>query len=561
MATPTASASRPAPRRLPFALAEDNDLASPSTFAAQLPSNHFLAQRPVTPPRPESVIQQQEWTDRARPDTSSLAAADYDVSVLTGFMPPDEPVQSLSEFEMGWDRLEECLEAVQKEAAAIPGGGVGRLSESWQASVRELPQASIEPLTTLPLLRRAHTLLAHLTHFYIHAKFPSQTVVPASLAVPLVAVSDRLGLPPILTYADTVLWTWKYTDKALGLRADNIEITTTFTSTPSERAFFLLSLFSELHGPAILRLMSATLDEAFFDDEVSLTRIASYLRALVPHIDELNALMAGAVKGSFGPNGREKIVPEEFYWEIRPWFNGGKWVYEAAGANGEDQEMEWGGPSAGQSSLVHALDLFLGVDHSPRPSSSSSSSGTSTPAFPNTFVEKTSIPAAVAAAAAPPKASLHKAPSDATFMQRMSHYMPGHHRAFLQHLSSLHSPNPSAPSAPILPSLRGLAQRHPAALGDAYDTAVDAMKRFRDTHIRLATFFIVQQARKEPTRLSPHWAGWEAKRVLKEKEEAAKRARGEEVKREAIAGTGGTDLVTFLKRCRDRTAEAHLEQQ
>lgn len=294
--------------------------------------------------------------------------------------------------------------------------------------------------------------------------------------------------------------------------------------------------------------MSSTLDEAFFDDAVSLTRIASYLHSLVPFIDELNNLMDGAIKGPFGPDGREHISPEAFYWEIRPWFNGGKWLYEGVGPDGEGKEMEWGGPSAGQSSLVHALDLFLGVDHTPR---------TDKEVVPSSiFVEKR---AAVTLPSAPlQKPSLHKAPSDSTFMQRMSHYMPGHHRSFLQHLSSLHTRNPAAPSAPVLPSLRQLASTHPA-LTPSYDLAVDAMKRFRTTHIRLATYFIVQQARREPTRESPHWPEWERKRILKETEEEEKRRKGEEVVKEAIAGTGGTDLVTFLKRCRDRTEEAKLK--
>ncbi|GAA5984127.1 hypothetical protein JCM11641_000321 [Rhodosporidiobolus odoratus] len=567
MSTPP-TATRSFHRRAPFPIFEDDSSTSSLT---QLPSNHFLAQRPVTPPQQESVLAHQlaNWADRARPDTSSLAAADFDVSVETGFMPPQEPVQSLQGMGHGWNDLEDCLASVQEEAAGIPGGGVGKLSERSRLSVKQLPIASLEPLTTLPLLRRAHTLLAHLVHFYMHSTFPSQSVVPAALAIPLVKVSDRLGLPPILTYADTVLWAWKLTDKSQGLRADNVEITTTFTPTPSERAFFLLSLFCELHGPAILRLMSATLDEAFFADSVALGRIASYLQSIALLIDELTALMAGATGGTFGPGGREHISPAAFYWEIRPWFNGGKWVYEGVGPDGEGREMEWGGPSAGQSSLVHALDLFLGVDHSPRhashphhsSASPASTSGASTPSFHNTFAEQVSSPTLAKAVdvTEKPLPSLHKTPSDSTFMQRMMHYMPGHHRSFLRHLSSLHLSNPSAPTAPILPSLRDLAQRHPFELREAYDTAVASMKRFRDTHIRLATFFIVQQARREPPKDSPHWAGWEAKRLAKEQEEEERRRKGEEVKKEAIAGTGGTDLVSFLKRCRDRTAEAKLE--
>jgi hypothetical protein len=34
------------------------------------------------------------------------------------------------------------------------------------------------------------------------------------------------------------------------------------------------------------------------------------------------SMLAAATKGEFGPAGRERISPEAFYWEIRPWFNG-----------------------------------------------------------------------------------------------------------------------------------------------------------------------------------------------------------------------------------------------
>ncbi|GAA6062689.1 hypothetical protein JCM10212_004747 [Sporobolomyces blumeae] len=516
---------------------------STSTLPALFPSAHFLAQSPLTPPAhppsapapspPLASTSSLNWIDSARPDTSSVAAADFDVSVETGFLPPAEPVRSLASLGNGWDDAERCLEAAKREVEALEGGGVGKLSETFRVSVRSLPLADTSLLTTLPLLRRAHTLLAHLTHFYMHSSFPSQTTVPRSLAVPLVHVSDLLGLPPILTYADTVLWVWHLIDPSLPLRADNVDISTTFTGSSSERAFFLLSLYCELYGPKILRLMSATLDESFFADAVASTRIATYLVRIAHYVDELRTLLHDAVKGAFGPGGRDKIVPEVFYWEIRPWFNGGRWVYEGVGPRGEDVEMEWGGPSAGQSSLVHAIDLFLGIDHAPRHPPSLESS-------------------------AKPKSTL----SDSTFMERMSTYMPHHHRSFLQHLTSVHS-TPSTPtrSPSTLPSVRSLAQSNPS-LRPAYDAAVAAMKRFRDTHIVLATHFIVQQARHAPKEGSVHWAEWEAKRLAKENERLVRdreRAEGRSAEKEVIAGTGGTDLSVFLKMCRDRTREALIE--
>jgi indoleamine 2,3-dioxygenase len=100
-----------------------------------LPPDHFLAQRPVTPPQPDSVIAERYWSARARPDTSSLAAADYDVSVQTGFLPPDEPIQRL-EVGAEWEQLEQCLDEAQAAVKVLEGGGVGRMDDAWRAKIR-----------------------------------------------------------------------------------------------------------------------------------------------------------------------------------------------------------------------------------------------------------------------------------------------------------------------------------------------------------------------------------------------------------------------------------------
>lgn len=101
-----------------------------------LPVNHFLSRRAPTPPPVNSASSIRYWTGRARPDTSSLAAADYDVSVKTGFLPPREPVRRLRL--AGWNELEIILERGQKEISQLDGGGVGRLGESWRSSVRSV---------------------------------------------------------------------------------------------------------------------------------------------------------------------------------------------------------------------------------------------------------------------------------------------------------------------------------------------------------------------------------------------------------------------------------------
>jgi indoleamine 2,3-dioxygenase len=65
-------------------------------------------------------------------------------------------------------------------------------------------------------------------------------------------------------------------------------------------------------------------------------------------------------------------------------------------------------------------------------------------------------------------------------------------------------------------------------LKDAYNGVLKAMKEFRDAHMRVVTLFVVGPARR------------------------AKRA--EEAHQTSLKGTGGSDLVKFLKDVRDRTS-------
>lgn len=338
----------------------------------------------------------------------------------------------------------------------------------------------------------------------------------------------------------------------------NVTIHTTFTSTPSEISFFLLSLLSELYAPQLLRLMSSTLDEAFFADRLALTRISDHLLRISSIILDLGNLMVDATKGHFGPvpvasltsvtsEARAEIGPGDFYWNIRPWFNAGKRTFLGGGEFGEDVELNYGGPSAGQSSLVHALDLFLEVDHAPRTPPPTPS--TSTPA-------PQSISLLLTTPTRPVARTLSKSPNsplplhDATFMTRMSHYMPSPHRSFLTHLSTLSSMrNPYPSSSP--PSVRLLATTYTSAssnLAESYNTAVREMKIFRDKHFLLVHRFIMGPSRSEPAVGSVWREEWEVKQTEKKKEDSG----------DALKGTGGTQLVRFLKECRTRTEETML---
>ena len=322
------------------------------------------------------------------------------------------------------------------------------------------------------------------------------------ITVPLLAVSCELALPPVLTYSDTVLYNWAYANED----SKTLKSVMLLSGTKDEEHFYLTSAYIELAGVEALSLMRKCFDEAFVGDPRALKRITSYLKKLSTVIKRLAKILEAI---------RDGCDPKVFYNDIRPWFRGEdsgrqKWVF--LGADGEEVDLgtqrELSGPSAGQSTLIHALDIFLGVEH---------------------VSQRPSVPACSTTAQSPSPSP----PKPAAFLDRMQTYMPRHHRAFLSHLKSALRP------------IRTLVMLHatnevdgsPSSLANAYDAAVMALKGLRDTHIRIATLYIINQVPRGGHSMGQEFAT---------------------PHRTAAKGTGGTDLVPFLKGSRDDTTQTLL---
>ncbi|KAH7915591.1 Indoleamine 2,3-dioxygenase [Hygrophoropsis aurantiaca] len=463
-----------------------------------LPSEHFL-----NLPRPDIII----GTADGVPDTSTLAAHDFDVDTRTGFMPPQPPISRLPP---AWEPWELVLEAAITKKLQLGGkpnltAAEAARSALWRSSVREMPILPIEDLTNSELLlRRAHHVLVFTMHFYIHTlSLGADIRIPASITVPLLEVSAELQIPPVCTYSDDILYNWDLkTPSSDDIPAlDNLRSQTLFTGTTDEEEFYLASSRIELRGVEALELMQATMDEMFVGDDIAIRRISGYLHKLASVINDLKSILLNVRKG---------CDPEFFYHSIRPWFRGQDsdpthrtWFFE-----GLDEHPELGpptdlsGPSAGQSAIIHSLDIFLGLDNC-------------------NFTDDGSL-------TTDQRALLHK-------MQR---YMPRHHRNFLRHLSTnsrsvrtLMRSNPSSSSR---------SGELDADLLEGYNAAVRAVKEFRDAHLRIVAIYIIGPASRERT----------------------KRAKEEESGRSVppLKGTGGTNLMQFLKGVRDKTTDALIPE-
>lgn len=346
-------------------------------------------------------------------------------------------------------------------------------------------------------------------HFYIHSlPFDDPIRIPPPITIPLLQVSKQLQLPPVLTYSDNVLYNWHLdSDDPDELPTiPTIRCRTSFTSTDDEAEFYLVSARIELVGVEALDLMRSTMDEMFVGDDLAVRRITTYLGQLVATLHRLRDSLLELTC---------RCNPKVFYHDIRPWLRGEdsqpsrKWEFE-----GIDQDSslvpptELSGPSAGQSSLIHAVDIFLGVDKGTHGQDLTGHGLT-------------------------PMDPRQRQP----FLQRMQMYMPRYHRSFLNHLSEngrqLRDFVLKA-SSRSMHNDKDITNEDGAALLVAYNAVVFALKELRDAHIIIVALYIIGPSRDRQLGVE----------------------NVEFVSSVTPRGTGGSDIVRFLKEVRDRTKEA-----
>ncbi|THG99972.1 hypothetical protein EW026_g2487 [Hermanssonia centrifuga] len=380
----------------------------------------------------------------------------YDVDPNTGCFPP-EPLPQLPRPFSFWENAlaevqgvlylgnDESDEALDKREAG----------ENWRAQVRSWPVIETTVLhENIRYLQKAHMVLAFIMHFYVHSTPPTEDNspihIPRAICVPLVAVSQALGTAPVLTFADTVLWNWTFINPELPLSADNIRYVTLLSGTDAERAFYEVSGIVELKGVEMLQIIESFMLLPNTTDYASVAKISRDLSQLKKIVEELTDIFLSI---------RDAVDPKAFHWQCRPWWSGApapsssqpEWIFEGVP---KSATVDVSGPSAGQSTVMHALDVFLDIDHR---------------------LTQKRQPA--------PSESNKKA--DTGFMERMRRYMPRLHREYLARIGD------------VPQSVREVANATPT-LREPYNAAVAALKRLRDVHIRIVTLYVVTMSHSAP---------------------------------------------------------------
>jgi len=381
--------------------------------------------------------------------------------------------------------------------------------------------------------------------------------IPEGIAIPLCEVSDRLCIPPVLGHPSIVLYNWRRLDAKGDICMENLATLNNFFDGRDESWFYLITVEIEAFGaPAIVPTMlamdsiqrfndeeasrcskfdgkaengkargrkyslsqrsqseeagySASYDSDGENDEVIYTnealvgtlnrwRVAAFVTAQLQHVKRATDAMTQSIL-----NMREGCHPFIFYHRVRPFLSA--WKHNPAMPKGviyegvSEEPMQFYGGSAAQSALLPFLDIALGITHDSNKSRD--------------------------------------------FLLAMRDYMLRHHREFLEYLERIANFRQFVQTqvADLTPeAVKNLSEEEKELLEqlrDAYDDTVKALQQFRSGHINLVAEYIIAQQRHG----MPKGGSLEGS------------AGGR--------GTGGTELMSFLKPIRDDVVNKILKDE
>ncbi|KAI8921276.1 Indoleamine 2,3-dioxygenase [Powellomyces hirtus] len=484
---------------------------------------------------------------------------DYDVDPVHGFLPVNPPpLRRLPEPYGPWESMLDDLSAL------LLAGGLRKV-------VEKLPLLSTDFLASEREWQRAYLVLSFIGQAYVWGYNQDVAeILPMVIAMPWHSTAQHLGLKPVITYAAVELYNYRLLDPSGPYDLSNFAVMHSFTGN-DESWFYLVSIATEAVGApalsAIVAAMHAIVDEDLPCLNKSLDTIAEAIEGITkvmmrmyerndPHIfyHRVRPYLAGWEHSSELPHGLfyEGVLAATTYSNKSPAerspIHGVKGVFSNAFStyntvpsvedipkSGEainGTYRKYAGASAGQSSMIHCLDVALGIEHNPTKTARCTSAQVSNDSLTDTcpVVDPTT----------PPINHIHE----------MRKYMPGSHRAFIQALErgpSIRQFVHDIVNHPMR-DMDNTPGHDPAVVDEVsrlYNRCVEGMRTFRDRHLQIVATYIVLQAKKRK----------EVGHFDRPPGSASTRVRQSLQAR----GTGGTDLIPFLKQSRDETSEARVQ--
>ena len=104
-------------------------------------------------------------------------------------------------------------------------------------------------------------------------------------------MSRVLGIAPVLTFADTVLWNWELIHPDRPMSIENIRFVNLFSGTDDERNFYVASAKAELRGVEVLQIINDYHNLQSITDVASISNVSESLTRLGEIIDDISRII------------------------------------------------------------------------------------------------------------------------------------------------------------------------------------------------------------------------------------------------------------------------------
>ncbi|MCT2400835.1 indoleamine 2,3-dioxygenase [Novosphingobium mangrovi (ex Huang et al. 2023)] len=237
----------------------------------------------------------------------------------------------------------------------------GKLRDAVHAHLPPVDAHAIAALDESQV-RMAMVHYSFLAQSYIWGGVEPASSLPATIAVPIVALAGRLGQQPLLQYSGYVLDNWGTIDPGRPIGLDNIYMIQKFAGGIDEAWFVLVHVAIEARAGEALALIAPLIEAARDGDEV---HARSLLEQMVVVWSDVSAIF---------DRMPDQCDPYIYFHRVRPYIHGwkdnpalkGGIVYEGVEKfAGKPQVFR--GQTGSQSSIVPIMDALLGVGHAADP--------------------------------------------------------------------------------------------------------------------------------------------------------------------------------------------------
>jgi indoleamine 2,3-dioxygenase len=264
----------------------------------------------------------------------------------------------LSQAEIDEVALPAGFAAVEAMAADLSGLVTTGRIRHWLAQLPTPDMAAFLASASNAQISLAMVRYAFLVQAHVWGEPTPPEMLPANLAVPFVALSDRMGFPPVMNYACYILDNWYRLDKQAPIALGNVMQKQRFAGGLDEEWFVQIHVAIEATAGHALEL---AIDLVQASDERDAARVEALLIEMNAVWERLLAIFDRMV---------EKCDPYIYYNRIRLYINGWKnnaalpqgLIYEGVERFG-GRPQEFRGPTGSQSSIVPSMDALFQVSH------------------------------------------------------------------------------------------------------------------------------------------------------------------------------------------------------